>query len=93
MRVFINGEEYQGTPKEIDEFLILRRDHKMNTETFPASDFSPLVEESINLRQELANNPSYNPFGGVVPSKESEPDIDTKVAEPIADEDTGVKIQ
>lgn len=93
MRVFINGEEYQGTPKEINQFLSLRQDNKIDNETFPVSDFAPLVEESINLRQELSKNPNYNPFGGVVPSKESEPDIDTNTISPVDDEDTGVKIQ
>jgi len=93
MRVFINDEEYQGTPKEINEFLSLRQDNTINSNPFEASDFVPLVEESINLRQEIAKNPNYNPFGGVVPSKESEPDIETNTISPVDDEDTGVKIQ
>lgn len=93
MRVFINDEEYQGTPKEINEFLSLRQDNTINRTPFDVGDFSPLVEESINLRQEIAKNPNYNPFGGVVPSKESEPDIDTNTISPVDDEDTGVKIQ
>jgi len=93
MRVFINDEEYQGTPKEINEFLSLRQDNTINRTPFDVGDFSPLVEESINLRQEIAKNPNYNPFGGVVPSKESEPDIETNTISPVDDEDTGVKIQ
>lgn len=92
MRVFINGEEYQGTPKEISDFINLMQNNVENSQ-FETSDFEPLIEESINLREELAKNPSYNPFGGVVPSKESEPDIDNKNIGLIDDEDTGVKIQ
>lgn len=92
MRVFINDEEYQGTPEEINTFLSLREDKKINDTPFTEEDFKPLIDESNDLRRKLSRDPNYNPFGGVVPSKESEQDIDIKETPPIGDEDTGVTI-
>lgn len=106
MRVFTDGYEYQGTPQEIAELFGLLNPQdtgdmkvRQGVDSFPPEDFVPLeslVDESAELRKKLAQDPSYSPFGGVVPSKEAEPDILTKSRESdsIVDSsaDTGVQL-
>jgi len=106
MKVFIDGEEYQGSPQEIHEFIILQEksgqlvdvyDEPSTPEpSFIQDDFEPLeniVNESAALRNKLSKDPAYNPYGGVVPSKESVPDVDNRKPSFTAEEDTGVVIQ
>jgi hypothetical protein len=94
----MNNVEYQGTPLEIDVFLRLQDKTQVpeQDDEFPVDDFEPLIDESKNLRQEIAKDPEYNPTGGVVSSKESEADEQTTHNETpsvSAEEDTGVVIQ
>jgi hypothetical protein len=101
MKVFIDNEEYQGTPQEIHEFIILQEmsgqlidvDDTPKEPSFIQDDFEPLediVNESVALRNKLAQDPAYNPYGGVVTSHETVEDIDTKKSSATAEEDTGV---
>lgn len=68
---------------------------------FELDDFLPdqdgsledVVLKSKNVRAKLAEDPNYNPYGGVVQSKESEPDINPSVNTFTAEEDTGVSLQ
>jgi len=103
MRVFIKDTEYQGTPYEIFALLDLQKPKVQYEDTIPTEedkpnfteeDFTPLeelVNESKTLREKLTENPSYNPYGGVVPSAESEQDVDT-TSTVTAEENTGVKL-
>lgn len=105
MRAFIKDDEYQGTPEEIDTFLALRESRMPSTvigerlePPFAPDDFEPfeeVINDSEELRKKLADDPAYNPFGGVVPSKESEPDTESPAlsAPFTAEADTGVEIQ
>lgn len=94
MRLFKNGDELQGTPEEISQFLSLVAEPtgREVDDTFDISDFDernePLIDEvehSKKLREELSKDPNYNPYGGVVPPKDSETLVD-------AENDTGVTI-
>jgi hypothetical protein len=101
MKVFIDNEEYQGTPQEIHEFITLQEksgqlidvDEAPKEPSFIQDDFEPLediVNESVALRNKLAQVPAYNPYGGVVTSKETVPDVDNRKPSFTAEEDTGV---
>lgn len=101
MRYKINEHEYDGTPQEIADLLKLVGDNKQVTTehvedapAFKPDDFAPLesvVSESQKLREELAKNPSYNPFPGVSRSLSSD---NTEQASPAvsAEDNTGVDI-
>jgi hypothetical protein len=94
MRVFKEDTEYQGTPEEIAYLFSLMED-KPDDPNFPMSDFAPLetiVSESQDLREKLAKDPNYNPFPGVVQSKESDGE-EPAPAVGLAEEDTGVTFQ
>lgn len=89
MRIFKEDIEYQGTPDEIARYFELTA--PIQTEYAPEvlQPFDSLIDESQSLREKLANDPAYNPFPGVVPSKESE-NTDPTPAVGFADEDTGI---
>lgn len=93
MRVFKDNTEYQGTPEEIAEFLQLREvassDKQEDTTVFNPDEFLPLVNEAKTVREKLADDPAYNPYGGVVKSKESEDEPSAKAVS--ADLDTGIE--
>lgn len=91
MRAFINDDEYQGTPQEIATFLNLREGSPYDVTENDIQTFDNIVSDSQALRRKLEENPDYNPYGGVVPSKEAEPDVDSKKAVPFEIPDTGVK--
>jgi hypothetical protein len=106
MKVFIDNEEYQGTPQEIHEFITLQEKSGQlvdcpesipeATTPFIQDDFEPLediVNESVALRNKLAQDPAYNPYGGVVISKETVPDVDNRKPSFTAEEDTGVVLK
>lgn len=100
MRAFINNDEYQGTPEEIAQFLYLREPQYVTESSqaaFAPEDFKPfeeVVDDSEALREKIANDPNYNPFGGVVASKESEEVENTALTAPFtAEENTGVEIK
>jgi len=96
----INNQEYVGTPEEIAELLSLRDNRDKQTETRPEptiwddEDITPMtstITESEELRKKLANDPAWNPYGGVVPPK----DVDgsgTLSPAVSADDNTGVQL-
>lgn len=93
MRVFQDNTEYQGTPYEIAEFFRLANGTAESEPSFASDDFEPLqdiVSESEDLRRKLTNDPNYNPFPGVVTSKETE-NTDPNPAVGFAEMDTGVQ--
>ena len=90
MRAFINSDEYSGTPEEIAKFMSLREGKSYDND-YPVSP-DPMVDiisDSQKLREKLAANPAYSPFGGVVPSKEDEVFEDTQA---FGVSDTGVTL-
>lgn len=103
MRYVYEGQNFDGTPEEIAKLIGLLNDLNPQEvkspeegDGFPPEDFVPLedvVEESKSLRQKLTADPNYNPFPGVVPSKEAE--LDDEPTPPVvsADLDTGVELQ
>lgn len=93
MRIFSNDSEYIGTPQELKEFFNNNTNLVKDEPTTPFidEDFMPLesvVNESEQLRRSLAQNPNYNPFGGVVAG--NEPDQRDNSAIVSSDLDTGV---
>lgn len=86
MRIFKEEVEYQGTPEEIARYFELTT---VQENYAPMTTLDSLVDESQDLRAKLAVNPQYNPYPGVVQSKESE-NIDPSPAIGFAEEDTGV---
>lgn len=93
MRIFKDEVEYQGTPEEIAEFMRLHNP-VVESDTLPIDPYAPFEEvltESEELRKKLAADPNYSPYPGVVPSKESEPDVETTKTLPTAEKDTGVE--
>lgn len=96
MRIFKEEVEYQGSPEEIAEFFRLTTLNVPEQTPYAPEDFTPLestVNESAELRKKLAEDPSYNPFGGVVPPKESEELRDANINTFMADEELGVKLE
>lgn len=92
MRIFQDNSEYQGTPEELDlYFRFVNGVTKETTITDPYAPFNDVLSESEKLRQELAKNADYNPFGGVVPPKNAEPDMENGKAV-TAEIDTGVEL-
>ena len=94
MKYIEDGKRYEGTPSEISEFIGLQEPKIAQTATELQDSFAPLediVSESERLRRQLAINPAYNPYGGVVPSKETEEQTPIKKA-PTAELDTGVEL-
>ena len=80
MKAFINGDKFVGTPQEIADFISrsahLKRKPLNQTTPNITTDLSPKGAyfqkgEQEALRRKLAEDPNYNPFGGVVPSKET----------------------
>lgn len=80
MKYFSDNNEYNGTPQEIAELIKLLGGESSQVEIehtephFAKDDFMPLetvVNESKDLRAKLAEDPSYNPYGGVVPPKDN----------------------
>lgn len=94
MKYIEDNKRYEGTPQEIDDFINLRREREISTietPTDPYAPFNDVINESEKLRQELAINPDYNPFGGVIASKETEQDNPIKRTV-TAEQDTGVEL-
>ncbi len=91
MKIFKDNIEYQGDAEELVRYFALMDTHTSTIESFNEDDFKPLVDESADLRAKLAENPSYNPYGGIVPPKDSNPN---ETASPAisSDLDTGVDL-
>lgn len=98
MKLTRGDDEYNGTPEDIATLIKLLDGQSPevaidNGADFEPDDFTPVIEESKTVREQIANNPDYNPYPGVVPSKESE---QSPVTMPVnnyqADLDTGVTI-
>lgn len=79
MKAFINGDKFVGTPEEIATLVKrLAMAHPvptvMHTQTSPKTlgPKASYVAQGLSeeLRRKLADDPNYNPYGGVVPSKE-----------------------
>lgn len=89
MRVLKDQTEYQGTPQELASFFELTKEPSETPFDYPAP-IEDIISQSQLLRNELAKDAGYNPFPGVVPSKESE-NTDPNPAIGFADMDTGVR--
>ncbi len=90
MKIFKDNIEYQGDAEELARYFALMDTPPPTTEDFNEDDFKPLIDESADLRTKLAQDPSFNPYGGVIPSKEN-PDAE-KTPTVSADLDTGVDL-
>lgn len=77
MKAFIGNDKFVGTPEEIASFVKrLKMVHKPTTHVTSPDMLSPKAAyfnqgEQEALRRKLAEDPNYNPYGGVVPSKET----------------------
>lgn len=89
MRILKDQAEYQGTPQELASFFELTKEQSETPFDYPAP-IEDIISQSQLLRNELSRDPGYNPFPGVVPSKESE-NSDPNPAIGFADMDTGVQ--
>lgn len=100
MKIIKDNVEYQGAAEELAIFFDLsNRDDASDVKVAPdfsEDDFVPLeeiVEESKTLREKLAENNAYNPYGGVIPSKEPKvEEVSTGGGIVTADSDTGVQL-
>jgi hypothetical protein len=97
MKYTANDKQYEGTPQEIADFISLTE----NIPYIPSEgtaepnypEMEPLqniVSESEKLRGKLAIDPTYNPFGGVVPPKDSIQDKNIPIVD--SNLDTGVEL-
>lgn len=84
MRIIVNGYSIIG---DADEMVELLRKLPSQEENKPAK--KQVLTKSDILRAKLEQDPDYNPFGGVVPSREALINIEEK--RPYnADRDTGI---
>jgi len=99
MKLNRDNDEYIGTPEEIAELIRLLGGQSPLVELdkpapFAPDDFVPLedvVKESQTLREKLAIDPQYNPYGGVVSSPETAVE-QVPINRNQADIDTGVEL-
>lgn len=101
MKYIYENRHYEGSPQEIADLLkLLEGDPDVQIKqddetTSPSDDFEPLVDESVDLRKKLADDPNYNPYGGVIPSKEPKDVEESTLSDGqlfTAEDDTGVKL-
>lgn len=92
MKIFKDNIEYQGDAEELSRYFSLVEPTQagFSQDDFQPSTLEDIVDESKDLRTKLAQDPSYNPYGGVIPSKEN-PDAE-KTPTVSADLDTGVDL-
>ncbi len=79
MKYSVDNKFYDGSPQEIADLLSLLYIQEPKDETsqsFVDDDFKPLVDEAVDLRAKLAQDPSYNPYGGIVRPKDADPDTE-----------------
>lgn len=99
MKLTRGDDEYNGTPEDIATLIKLLGGQSPEiqldpTEDYPIDDFTPVVTEAKSVREEIAKDLNYNPYPGVVPSKEvDESPIQMPVNQYQAENSTGVQIQ
>lgn len=101
MRVLINSQTIEGKPEDIANLLAIlnpavkRKTIQVQTkeQVTPAHSLQDTVKQSEELRKKLAENPNYNPFGGVVRSPEPGFPEQQLNRDFHAEEDTGIKYE
>lgn len=91
MRIIVNGYSIIGDADEMVELLRkLPSQEVMDREGTIAK--KQIMTKSDILRNKLEQDPNYNPFGGVVPSKETLIDMEQKRSYN-AERDTGIEYE
>lgn len=76
IQIYIEGVKVEGPPREVAKLLaemqVLRNMHLAELEEREKTvSAKPVRTKSDILRSKLAEDPNHNPYGGVVPSKET----------------------